>query len=48
MQHKDKELKFIFNCLEKQELPNEDELFLSSPATKSYWINEGIILPWQK
>ena len=33
MQREDKELKFIFNWLEKQEVPNEDELILSSPAT---------------
>ena len=42
MQREDKELKFIFNWLEKQEVPNEDELFLSSPATKNYWINKEL------
>ena len=42
MQRKDKDLKFIFNWLEKQEVPNEDEIFLSSPATKNYWINKEL------
>ena len=42
MQHKNKELKFIFNWLEKQEVPNEDEIFLSCPATKNYWINKEV------
>ena len=43
MQREDKELKFIFNWLKKQEVPNEDELFLSSPATKNYWINKELL-----
>ena len=42
MQCKDKDLKFIFNWLEKQEVQNEDEIFLSSPATKNYWINKEL------
>ena len=42
MQREDKELNFIFNWLEKQEVPNEDELFLSSSATKNYWINKEL------
>jgi hypothetical protein len=41
-QHKDNELKLIFGWLERQEVPSENELFLSSPATKHYWINKEL------
>ena len=41
-QAEDKELKFILTWLELQEEPPEGELFLSSPATKHYWINKEL------
>ena len=31
----------------KQEVPNEDEIFLSSLATKNYWINKELFFFWQ-
>ena len=40
MQHNDKDLKFIFKT--GFQVPNEDEIFLSSPATKNYWINKEL------
>ena len=30
------------NLFLKQEVPNEDEIFLISPATKNHWINKEL------
>ena len=39
-QGKDEELRFILNWLTNSVTPGEGELFMASPATKSYWLNK--------
>ena len=42
LQHKDADQKFILEWLESQKEPAEDELMLSSPSAKHYWINKEL------
>ena len=39
-QKEDTNLRIILDWLEKKEIPNERDLFLASPASKSYWLNK--------
>ena len=41
-QSKDENLKFLWNWLVNGQEPLENELFLSSPAAKNYWINKDL------
>ena len=41
-QSADKNLDFIIQWLKSQENPSENDLFLSSPAAKHYWINKDL------
>ena len=39
-QEKDKDLKIILHWLTNQEVPEEGDLFISSPEAKYYWVNK--------